>query len=1259
MGKNELDIDINSWRHFLRLGEELLKSPTAADQMRLIKAAIESQTPTRVNLSLVSPAYPLPGESNEFVITPNREEVHLLIAKKFSSIHAVDLHSIPKKVELPIITEDHLLAIAEIEFLDRKSINTTSLDYIEGVLTQSALSMQVHRQEIIKIWRSEQLGLVKKVVAQISNYSNLNELCSQIAKAIKKTYKYFNVMIFTLDDDRQSLSLSGSSQEVAIEDRIEFGLGIVGNVAQSGEEIYAPDVKKEPRYRVNQSLPQTRSEAAIPIKMENTLLGVLNIESDKLDAFHALDIFVLHALADNIAVAIMNSKLYSNLQKKADQIKAVLDVSHILNSILDPETLLKQVVKLIHDRFSYPFVHLYLFLDRSKKIQYKTGYGDLADHLEKAPPVFDINDEKGIIPWVARNRKSLLANDVEKEPLYRREASSSAPTSSELTCPMLFGNKVIGILDVQSDQKYAFDESDVFLIELLASAIAISIHNANLFRSEQWRRKVADSFKDVAILMTGNTPIEKLLDTILLHLQKNLPCETSAIWLLKSEKKSLPYTEEDLYLAAVQGVDSSSVSKLRASEVNIRKWLNSALSAREPRIRNSTDPFGPLGAVKSYPASYSSIAMPLRIGDQILGLLTLAHRQSGQYGPEARAIVTTFASYASIALQNANSLSNAQIQAWTSTVLLQVADATQNLTTIDDIFQTMARLIPLLIGVKECGLFLWEDNFGSFSLKASHNIETNGDVFIRPEESPAFRKILLEKTFQIITDPEIELKCPEMCNLRNLGTTFLLPLFSREEVLGALLVSHESSDRITDENITDDQTLNIVQGIARQLSVAVENIQLLELKQEEAYVTAVLLQVAQAVVSQNDLDEILSTIIHLMPILVGIDACVLFLSDAKEKKFIPVQSYAGSRKKEKELLTREYPYGQFELLDWVQKNDTSKTCFLSQDQLDPLNWQNIKCKTTTPADDRISTNILMGFPISYRGEFFGVLLAREMDVKTRFHDKRLEIISGISQQIALAIQNDHLEQERVARERLQQEMVLARQIQRNFLPDNLPVFPGWDIGIQWQTARQVGGDFYDIIPVGGGLLGLVIADVSDKGMPAALYMTVTRTLIRAFAKRYSSPTRVFRQVNEQLLRDTPNSLFVTAIYAILDLNSGELTYCNAGHNLPIMLKKKNSELFLLEKGGIALGVVEDGRYIDHTLQIDPGDILMFYTDGVTDTFSPTGDQFSETRLYDILKGKYFETVNAMLETISAHLAVFRGNASREDDLTILGIKRIE
>jgi len=153
---------------------------------------------------------------------------------------------------------------------------------------------------------------------------------------------------------------------------------------------------------------------------------------------------------------------------------------------------------------------------------------------------------------------------------------------------------------------------------------------------------------------------------------------------------------------------------------------------------------------------------------------------------------------------------------------------------------------------------------------------------------------------------------------------------------------------------------------------------------------------------------------------------------------------------------------------WIgfRTNNKSKTCYLQQDQLDPASWQKIKCQENLPDDGQPSPNVLMGFPISYRGEILGVLLARELDIKTRFHERRIEIIAGIGQQIALAIQNDQLQQEKVIREKLQQEVQLARQIQETFLPARLPVTPGWDIAVRWQTAREVGGDFYDIFSLG-------------------------------------------------------------------------------------------------------------------------------------------------------------------------------------------------
>jgi len=177
-------------------------------------------------------------------------------------------------------------------------------------------------------------------------------------------------------------------------------------------------------------------------------------------------------------------------------------------------------------------------------------------------------------------------------------------------------------------------------------------------------------------------------------------------------------------------------------------------------------------------------------------------------------------------------------------------------------------------------------------------------------------------------------------------------------------------------------------------------------------------------------------------------------------------------------------------------------------------------------------------------------------------------------------------------------------------------------------------------------------------MPAALYMTVSRTLIRAFAKRFTSPARVLRQVNEQLYLNTPNSLFVTAVYAVLNLESGEMVYCNSGHNLPILLQKDGPQLSVLEKGGIALGVVSDNKPEDHLIQLGSGDYLCFYTDGVTDTFSPSGEQFGEERLYSALRTGDFLSAREVIDHVLQQLQQFRGNAPLSDDLTIVCLKKL-
>ena len=236
---------------------------------------------------------------------------------------------------------------------------------------------------------------------------------------------------------------------------------------------------------------------------------------------------------------------------------------------------------------------------------------------------------------------------------------------------------------------------------------------------------------------------------------------------------------------------------------------------------------------------------------------------------------------------------------------------------------------------------------------------------------------------------------------------------------------------------------------------------------------------------------------------------------------------------------------------------------------------------------------------------------------------------------------------------------LARHIQKTFLPESLPQIEGWNLDLRWSTAREVGGDFYDVFKISDDKIAFAIADVSDKGMPAALYMTVTRTLIRSSAQNLHSPAKILSRVNELLALENPSSgMFVTAVLGVLDPKSGDFEYAIAGHNLPLLRRGANGEVENLKKGGIAMSVIENAEYEDHCTVLKSGDSLLLYTDGVTETFSPGEEAFTESRLIDAFKKAYSQKKLSSLEYIEEKLAKFRGKQPLSDDITMIHIQKV-
>lgn len=247
----------------------------------------------------------------------------------------------------------------------------------------------------------------------------------------------------------------------------------------------------------------------------------------------------------------------------------------------------------------------------------------------------------------------------------------------------------------------------------------------------------------------------------------------------------------------------------------------------------------------------------------------------------------------------------------------------------------------------------------------------------------------------------------------------------------------------------------------------------------------------------------------------------------------------------------------------------------------------------------------------------------------------------------------------LAYRKMSQELEVAGRIQASFLPQKLPELPGWQLAVALEPARETSGDFYDIIPLENGRFGLVVADVADKGIGPALYMALSRTLIRTYADQYADePHRVLWAANRRILTDTVNDLFVTVFYGVLDPKNGRLTYCNAGHNPPILLQSQNGNApHLLTRTAIPLGILPDVQWHFSEVTIAPGDVLIAYTDGVIEAQDEEAEFFGEERLQAILRANIGRSADIIENKLISAIYEFTGETAQYDDITLMVLVR--
>ncbi len=295
-------------------------------------------------------------------------------------------------------------------------------------------------------------------------------------------------------------------------------------------------------------------------------------------------------------------------------------------------------------------------------------------------------------------------------------------------------------------------------------------------------------------------------------------------------------------------------------------------------------------------------------------------------------------------------------------------------------------------------------------------------------------------------------------------------------------------------------------------------------------------------------------------------------------------------------------------------------------------------------------------PLVSQGELIGLLnLGPRLSSQDYSADDRA-LLNNLATQAAPALRVAQLVREQQAeaqaRERIAQELRVARLIQQTLLPKELPALQGWQIERYYQPAREVGGDFYDFIDLPDGRLGIVVGDVTDKGVPAALVMATTRSIMRAAAPSAASPGQVLAQVNDLLVNDIPPNMFVTCLYAIFDPRTGLLEYANAGHDLPY--RRCVEGIQELRATGMPLGLLPGMMYEERTVTLQRGDQVLFYSDGLVEAHNPEREMFSFPRLRELLASRPADGGPALVEFLLNQLTEFTGPGwEQEDDITLV------
>jgi sigma-B regulation protein RsbU (phosphoserine phosphatase) len=298
----------------------------------------------------------------------------------------------------------------------------------------------------------------------------------------------------------------------------------------------------------------------------------------------------------------------------------------------------------------------------------------------------------------------------------------------------------------------------------------------------------------------------------------------------------------------------------------------------------------------------------------------------------------------------------------------------------------------------------------------------------------------------------------------------------------------------------------------------------------------------------------------------------------------------------------------------------------------------------------------MAVPLASGEETFGLIYV-DNPFHNRFQEEDLQVITTIASVASIKIEHERLLEERLEKRRMEEELKVASEIQMRLQPVAPPQIEGWDMtGVSF-PCREIGGDYYDFIQSKrDNRIVIAVGDVSGKGTGAALLMSSLHAAVRAQSQARVALCEVMSEINQYIYENSPSNKFLTLFYGSLDPQTGRLTYSNAGHNTPLLMRQ-SGEIVRLDKGGLPIGMMPGMSFMEDSVAFEAGDVLVIYSDGITESVNEGDDEFGEARLIEVIRNNLNRSASGIRDRIDEALSRFVGAAPPVDDMTLMIIKR--